>query len=297
MKNITHLVFSGCGLISISLLGILRYLYCYNLTNSIKNVAGTSMGSFFCLAFALKIPYEELEKIIINMASTDDIIKVKNDKILNLLSNNGLEDARIYLKYIKEYIKKTYDMDDMTFIELSKKTGINLYVSSTEINTCKNKIFNINDTPNISILDAVASSMTVPYISEPILIDGYYYIDGGFTNNFPIDLFDNIPNDNILGVVYNILSYNNISPNIEKDNKMSIIDYSLQLLKILFINTNQLVLLNKIDKSFLILDESPINTFLNLEFTKDTILKKISHDDIDKLIIFGYIKTGEYLHQ
>ena len=294
MKHITHFVFSGCGMISISLLGMLRYIYCYNLNNSIKDVAGTSMGSFFCLAFALKIPYEELENIIFELLSLDKIMCIKQDKIMNLLSNNGIENAHIYLVKFKEYIKKKYDMDDMTFIELSKKTGINLYVSSTNINKCSNIIFNINDTPNISIFDAVASSMTIPYFSEPILIDGYYYVDGGLTNNFPIDLFNNVPIDNILGVVYNISCCDSIV-DIEKNKQLSLIDYSLQLLKILLINTINCSLLNKIDKKFLIIDKAPLNSFLNLEFTKDTILKNISKEDLEKLIIYGYIKISDYL--
>ena len=65
--------------------------------------------------------------------------------------------------------------------------------------------FNINSTPNISIIDAVAASMCVPFISKPIIIDGLYYIDGCLTDNFPIDVFNDINKDQILILINNKL--------------------------------------------------------------------------------------------
>ena len=74
MKYFTHLVCSGSALRSFCLLGIFRYIYFNKMENHIKNVAGTSMGSFFCLAFALKIPIDELEKMIIEIIKKPEII-------------------------------------------------------------------------------------------------------------------------------------------------------------------------------------------------------------------------------
>ena len=51
MKYFTHLVCSGSAIRSLCLLGMFRYIYFNKLEEHIKNVAGTSMGAFFCLAF------------------------------------------------------------------------------------------------------------------------------------------------------------------------------------------------------------------------------------------------------
>jgi len=38
-----------------------------------------------------------------------------------------------------------------------------------------------------SIIDAVIASSSIPIIFKPYKINGNYYIDGGITNNFPIE--------------------------------------------------------------------------------------------------------------
>jgi len=300
MKKITHLIFSGNGFNSLSLLGVLRYIYFNKLEENIHNVAGTSMGSFFCLAFALKIPFEELEIMINEFIINEDNLIIKKEDFNNLFIKNGLDKTIIYLNSFKNYIKKKYDLDDMTFIELSKKTGINLYVSSVNINKCENVIFNINDTPNVSIFDAVASSMSIPFISEPVLIDGYYYIDGALINNFPIEVFKNIPNDNILGVIY-IIDKNYKSNEIPKDTYIPLLTYSLQVLHILICNTTKISLISKFNEDnvndYLIIRDShmdgPISFFLN----KDYIKKKLTVNDIDKFIFQGYKEIHNYMNK
>ena len=158
------------------------------------------MGSFFCLAFALKIPIDELETMIIKLIHKPEIVSISSENFLNLFTDLGFNDSKLYLSGIKEYLKKKYDIEDITFIELSKLTGVNVYVSTTKINNGKNFIFNVNDTPNVSVLDAVAASMCIPMISQPIKIDDNYYIDGCLTNNLPYEIFNNINQDDILNV-------------------------------------------------------------------------------------------------
>ena len=90
MKNITHLVFSGGGCRSFCLLGVLRYLYIESIHNNIHNVAGTSMGSFFCLLFALKMPYEKIEEIIKEIIADDNAMKIYSKSFVELFSKNGI---------------------------------------------------------------------------------------------------------------------------------------------------------------------------------------------------------------
>ena len=145
MKTITHLVFGGNALRTLCLCGILRYLYCYNLDKIIRDVAGTSMGAFFSLAFALKIPIEQLESYIYKTCNNPKLTKIETSSFLNMIDSYGLGSSIEYLEVIKDYIKETYNQEDLTFLELSKKTGINLYVSATRINDGSNVIFNVND--------------------------------------------------------------------------------------------------------------------------------------------------------
>jgi predicted acylesterase/phospholipase RssA len=295
MKNITHLIFSGNALNSLNLLGVLRYIYFNKLDENIKNVIGVSMGSLFCLAFALKIPFDELENIIKETIKDFDNTHIKKSDIKNIFIKNGIDTTLNYMKKFKEYIKNKYNEDDMTFMELSKKTGINLYVCSLNLNKCESFIFNINDTPNVSIFDAVASSMTLPFLSTPILIDGYYYIDGAFLNNFPIDVFKDVPNENILGVTYLIEKYN--KDNIPKNSEISFYSFVIQIINIFLKIFDNACIKNRLPNynNVLIFKESPLSSPLPIEITKEYIIKKINEEEVDLMIFQGYKEMHKFM--
>lgn len=299
MKYFTHLVFSGSALRSFCLLGILRYIYFNKMDNHIKNAAGTSMGSFFCLAFALKIPIDELEEMIIKLIKIPDIISVSSDKFLNLFTNLGFNDSKLYLNGIREYIKKKYDMDDITFIELSKLTGVNVYVSVTKINNGKNFIFNVDDTPNISVLDAVAASMCIPLLSQPIKIDNNYYVDGCLTNNLPYEIFNNINQDDILNVAIYIKDDYNVINVIKDDEELNFFNYYKQICSIIYSNSLHCSYISKLPnfKNPLLISDSPFNSFYNIKVSDDSISFNIIDDDIQNLILQGFRDMSNYMKQ
>lgn len=298
MKPITHLVFGGNALRTLCLCGILRYIYCYNLDKMIRDVAGTSMGAFFALAFALKIPIETLEQYIYKVCSDPKLTKIESSSFLNIIDTYGLGSSLNYLDVIKEFIKETYQQDDMTFIELTKKTGVNLYVSATCINTGLNIIFNVNDTPNISIINAVAASMCVPFLSKPIYIDGYYYIDGYLTNNFPLDCFENINKDNILGVAVNVEKDYNM-PIIEKNKDITFANYIYNMIYIFYNNTYKLCYYNKFSSypNFLIIKNSPIKSIFNPKINDDNSIDfSLTEDDMNNLFLQGFKEINDYMN-
>ena len=299
MKYFTHLVFSGSALRSFCLLGILRYIYFNKMDNHIKNAAGTSMGSFFCLAFALKIPIDELEEMIIKLIKIPDIISVSSDKFLNLFTNLGFNDSKLYLNGIREYIKKKYDMDDITFIELSKLTGVNVYVSVTKINNGKNFIFNVDDTPNISVLDAVAASMCIPLLSQPIKIDNNYYVDGCLTNNLPYEIFKNINQDDILNVAIYVKDDYNVINVIKDDEELNFFNYYKQICSIIYSNSLHCSYISKLPnfKNPLLISDSPFNSFYNIKVSDDSISFNIIDDDIQNLILQGFRDMSNYMKQ
>jgi NTE family protein len=297
MKHITHLVFGGNALRTLCLCGILRYIYCYNLDKLIRNVSGTSMGAFFALAFSLKIPIERLEKYIYKVCSDPKLTKINGEAFLNIIDTYGLGSSLNYLDDIREFIKETYHQDDLTFLELSKKTGVNLFVSATRVNDGSNVIFNVNDTPDISIIEAVAASMCVPFLSKPILIDGYYYIDGYLTNNFPIDCFDNINKDHILGVAVNI-SNDYMSPCIEKNKEIEFSSYLYNIIHIFYNNTYKLCYYNKITSypNFLIIKNSPIRSIFNPVINDNCIDFSLKEEDINNLFLQGFKELNDYMN-
>jgi predicted acylesterase/phospholipase RssA len=263
----------------------------------IKNAAGTSMGSFFCLAFALKIPIDELEEMIKKLIKHPDIITISSDKFLNIFTNLGCNDCKLYLSGIKEYLKKKYDKDDISFIELSKLTGVNVYVSVTKINTGNNFIFNVNDTPNVSVLDAVAASMCIPCISQPIRIDDCYYVDGCLTNNLPFEIFNNINQDDILNIAIYVKEDYDITDIIDKNNELNFLTYFKQVFSTIYSNSLHASYISKLStiKNPLIISNSPFKSFYNFNITDDNIAFNIHDDDIENLILQGFTDISNYM--
>jgi predicted acylesterase/phospholipase RssA len=290
MKQITHLVFAGNALKSLCICGILRYIYCYKMDENIRDVAGTSMGAFFSLAYALKIPIERLEKIIYDTINSD-ITKIYPNKFINLINDYGINNSIDYLKNIRLYVKEIYNQDDITFIELSKKTGINLYVSVTEFNTGSNVIFNVNDHPNVSVFDAIGASMCIPILSKPVIINDKYYVDGYLTNNFPIEIFSHINSEFILGVGVNTT----IKIDIDIKN-ISFINYYINIFQIMYNNTDTLCYYNKIKnhKNIIYINNSPAKSILNPNITDDFVDFSLDEEVLNNLYLQGFKAMNDY---
>lgn len=295
MSHYTHLVLSGGGMGGGCILGVFRYLYIENKIKNIKYISANSIGSLFALAFIFKIPLDKLEIIFKKTHKNREFIINKNN-LGNLFINNGIIDFNIVVKPIQKYLKDTYDLDDITFKEISKKFGINLYISTTNINRQINKIFSIDNTPDISVFKAASASITIPYIGIPVIIDNEYYIDGYLTNNFPIEVFKNVNKDNIFGIVIKIET-NNSDNNINKE--LTFIDYNKKLLDLLLINTNKLAFINLINKEYaniLLINDLPISSYMLYCINDDELQTDLSDIDVDNLILDGFIKTANYFN-
>jgi len=304
MKHFTHLIFSGHALKSIVLCGVLRYIYFHKLDTNIHDISATSMGAIFAFAFALKIPIDRLEKIISDLSNNEKIIKIYPTSVINIINKYGLQCSVDYLEGIRDYIKEVYNQDDITFLELSKKTGVNIYVSTTRVDTGTNVIFNVNDTPNVSVLSAIGASMWIPILSKPIKIGKRYYIDGCLSNNFPSECFgnknSNINKNNILGV--GVLDFNNNGKNSfndnqeEEDDNLSLIKYMANLSYLMHVNTYKYCFSEKISNhpNVLIIKNSPIRSILKPKIEDNYIDIGLTDDEINNLILQGFKEMNDY---
>ena len=290
MRQITHIVFAGNALRSLCICGILRYIYCYKMDENIRDVAGTSMGAFFSLAYALKIPIDKLEEIIYRIMKSD-LTKIYPINFINLINEYGMNNSREYLNEIREYLKEKYNQDDITFLDLTKKTGVNLYISVTEVNTGSNVIFNVDDYPEVSVLDAVSASMCLPILSKPVLINGKYYIDGYLTNNFPIEVFNHINNEFVLGVGINTRHECKMEMK-----EISFVNYFTNILHMVYNNTDTLCYYNKLKKhkNILFISNSPLKSILKSNITDECIDLSISEEVLNNLFLQGFKEMNDY---
>ena len=296
--NITHLVLSGGGMHGVMFIGALRYLYFKKLDKNITHIAGCSIGSFIGLMFAFKMQINEMEEIIYTARKDEELCNVPIKNYIKLITEYGMCDMSKFIIHLKRAVKNKYPfLDDIvTFKDIAKKFGINLYISSTNINSCENRIFSIEDTPDICVFDACCASMCIPLLFKPIYIDDYYY-DGALTNNFPIKIFEKVPSENILGM---ILQKEN-KQIIEKTKNINLI----YIIKQLFTIFNKLrvkhVLFEQIKNSkinnFYYPTNLPLDNTMNITFSRLGMKLELKKKQIDDMIFAGFESMMEYMDE
>jgi NTE family protein len=187
---ITNIVFSGGGVKGYSYIGVIKALEEQNILSNIKNIAGTSIGSLFAFLIILKYTFNELNELCFNI-DLEQINNVSSDNILNFIYLMGIDDGSKCERILKILLKAKTNVTDITFKQLYDFNNINLTINSTRINDRKNIIYNHLNTPDFSVIKAIRMSISIPFIYTPVLYDNNYYVDGGVTNNFLIDLFKN----------------------------------------------------------------------------------------------------------
>ena len=208
MNNNDHIyeniVFEGGGVKGIALPGAIKILNNAGILKNIKRFGGSSIGSMFAAFLALNIEPEKL----INLATNIDLASLKSqsctvNQIWKLIFNYGLASNNRILNLVLEAFKELDIDPDVTFNENFKKTGNELYVSSTNINTQMVHLFSHNNRPDMKISQAVSMSMCVPIYYNPFEYGGDYWVDGGVAENYPIYIFNDL--DKLKdGLIYDI---------------------------------------------------------------------------------------------
>ena len=182
MKNIA---ISGGGLNSIYFLGAIKYLDEKKLINDLENFSGTSAGSIICLILILGYRYNEFYKILKNYKMSN----VLEMDIFNLTTNYGLYSNTKIKKIINIFIKNKLNIVNPTFKTLYNLTKKKLHIVATNVENGEETVFNVDNSPNVIICDAICASCALPFIFPYSEINGNKYIDGAFINTFPLNIF------------------------------------------------------------------------------------------------------------
>ncbi len=166
-KYDTGLALSGGAARGFAHAGVLKALHEKDIYPDIVTgvSAGSIVGSFYCDGFEPEEIYE-----IFHSNKIYDIVKLRFNK-QGLLNISGL-------RKLRENNLRTKKLEDLEkpFII----TVTNLAEAKTEYMTQGN------------LVDLVVASSSIPVIFVPTEIDGVTYVDGGVTNNFPIEPLEGI---------------------------------------------------------------------------------------------------------
>jgi predicted acylesterase/phospholipase RssA len=200
------------------------------------------------------------------------------------------------MEHLRKRLRIKYpDMEDMTFKEASQRFGVNLYFSTTNINRCENRIFSIEDTPDISVFTACEASMAIPLIFTPIVIDGEHYYDGAFSNNFPIKLFSHISKENIIAMIL-YKKREEYVPTNTKINIFYILRQICKMFEILRVNQVTINELKEEDRDYYFMPNNiTMQHSMNIIVNRKGVKLELSDEQIDEMILYGFSCMADYI--
>ena len=212
IKNIDTVMFGGAAFRGIFYIGIIKSLEELNILNNLKNIYGSSAGSFCGLAMLLGYNIEEFTKISKKL-HPKLYYNIYAESIINFDTNYSFDDGLKFMGIIKELFVYKNINPYITFKELYKIIPVSLHVNTTIVNNKTCKIYNHIDTPDFMVANAIYASMSIPFFIKPIIIDGDVHIDGSIINDFPLEYAKNIDEN-----YSNILCFKSINKN--QENKL-----------------------------------------------------------------------------
>lgn len=177
-----RLVLGGGGLACLTYIGAYETMIKRDMMRRVDEIYGISAGSFLGLGITLEIAPDDLMKIF----RENYPFKKDDMRMTNLITKYGLDSSygtRILVEKILEHAGLPNDtkMSDLA----SYRIQFNVCV--TNVNTYTKDLFTTSD--DVSVVDAVVASGTVPVLFVPVCIKDEYYIDGGaLWHSFPVEL-------------------------------------------------------------------------------------------------------------
>ncbi len=263
------IVFSGGGSNGYIFLGFLKYLFEHNMMKSVNKFYGTSIGSVFATLLAMNFTYDEILTNIFNF----NYESCNNINVVNLFNKTlGLDD----MSGIKEYLLNVFNTksysDKTTFKDLNNDTSNLLVINAVSLYNNNIKYFSHVDTPDVPIIYALLSSMSIPYLFSPVNLLEDMYVDGGIIENL-------ITNHHLLKSCEKVLYLNiTISVNWTTAPITNLYIYTRQLIMTIFINTK-----HKVD-----LDDSK-SLYIDIPvYSMNSIDMSIDDSEKNRLIKYGY---------
>lgn len=196
MKPIKNLVLSGGGIKGYAYMGLIKIIEENPKLFQIKKIAASSVGAIFAVLIALCVSYDEVYNRAIDK-DLNDFQHIKLDNILKFLERFGVDDGHLFIDFIAYFVGTKLGNTEITLLETYQKTGVELYITGTCLNTKDAVYFSHKNFPDMPLLLAVRISISIPFYFIPIYYQNRLYVDGGVADNFPIQLFEDEMEDTL----------------------------------------------------------------------------------------------------
>lgn len=175
------LVLGGGGAKGYAHVGAVKALL--NADLEVDFVGGTSAGAIYGIAMTYSdFDFQKIDQICKQSAVQEEGV---NDFFLNIFSNKSKTGT-------EDYIKKLFGEADL------EDLWINSYCVSTNISNSEVRVHNKG-----KIWKQVQASFALPGVFPPVVIDEQVYVDGGVSDNLPVDPMYRFPIKHIIAISLN----------------------------------------------------------------------------------------------
>ncbi|CAB4579492.1 MAG: hypothetical protein F2563_04175 [Actinobacteria bacterium] len=182
-----NLVLAGGEFRTMSYLPLIEYLEKEGHLATIQNYYVTSAGIFFAIILSIGCSYKEIHDFMTTI-DFSTLMNIDPASFLFLHTKFGVDDGEKIIKLCSKILELRLGSPDITFAEHQRITGKTITATGTNLAKLGLEIFSPAISPTMRIIDAVRITTSIPFYFFPARYNGALYVDGGITNNFPIDL-------------------------------------------------------------------------------------------------------------
>lgn len=195
-----NLAFEGGGVWGVAYAGVLEALEERGALQAVERAAGTSVGAIAALCIALRYEGRAMKKILRDLDFRALIAERAPFDFTNRYGWYTLDPLEDWLANVLEGAGANFEPKqkfsrDVTFADLDSAGCRGLHVFATDLNRRAVQEFSARETPDASVVKAVAASSAIPGFYQAVRFpDGipndHIYVDGGIVLNYPIMAFD-----------------------------------------------------------------------------------------------------------
>lgn len=201
--SIKHIVVSGGGQYGLTMYGILKEAHTKGFWKyeNIMSMYGTSIGSFVCLIIILHYDWDILDRYFVERP-WEKVFNFDLHTIMYAFENRGLFDQINFDELLKSLLLGKDMPINITLKGLYEITGIDLYITTSEVTNFELIVLSHKTHPDWRVLDAIYASCSLPIIFSPIIKNGCCYVDGGLFSGYPLTLSikDGCNPDEVFGI-------------------------------------------------------------------------------------------------
>lgn len=222
MESIDYdtLVLSGGSSKGIVTLGAIQYCYDTFILNKIKTYIGTSSGAIIC--YLLLIGYTPIE-IMVYICTHQLLEKLQHFNVVAMIQGGGASS----FNSIQEQLEKM-TIEKLGYLptlqDLKQKYGKTLICVTYNLTEEKAEYLSPETTGELPCITALRMSSNLPFVFDQFKYGNSFYLDGGISDNFAIDIgdklgkkiigilivpesenFNNEPDANILEFIYKLM--------------------------------------------------------------------------------------------